>query len=85
MSKPATSSEYEFALIVEGVADISDAVVDALFDAGCDDATISLRHGLLSIEFSRLAPSLQDAIYSASANIRAALPEARILRVDAED
>lgn len=82
--KPGTTCdrEHDFALIVEGVPELTDTVSDALFEAGCDDATITMRHGLLYIEFSRSAASLQDAILSAIDAVRSALPEARILRVD---
>lgn len=74
--------EYDFALIVGGVPDLTDAVADALFEAGCDDATITVRHGRLYMEFGRVAPSLKDAILSAIQNVQRAKVGAEILRVD---
>ena len=53
---PATKPcdrEYDFALIVGGVSELTPTVEDALFQAGCDDATVSMQHGRLYIEFSR--------------------------------
>ena len=57
--------QYDFALIFDGVSELTPAVEDAVFQAGCDDATVSMQHGRLYIEFSRSAVSLEDAIISA--------------------
>ena len=57
--------QYDFALIFDGVSELTSAVEDALFRAGCDDATVSMQHGRLYIEFSRSAVSLEAAIISA--------------------
>lgn len=74
--------EYDFALIVGGVDALTPAVEDALFEAGCDDATLSVQYGLLYIEFSRVAVSLKDAILSAIRDVRSAKMGAEVLRVD---
>lgn len=74
--------EFDFALVSGGVAELSPATADALFEAGCDDATISLRHGLLYAEFSRAGRSLKDAILSAIRDLRDADVGADVLRVD---
>jgi hypothetical protein len=73
--------EYDFALIVTGAKGLDATVEDALFEAGCDDATPSLQYGLLYIEFSRVAPSLKDAILSAIRDVRKARV-GEVLRVD---
>ena len=74
--------EYDFALVIGGVPELNAAVEDALFEAGCDDATLSIRYGLLYAEFSRTAASLQDAILSAVRDVRKAGVGAEVLRVD---
>jgi hypothetical protein len=74
--------EYDFALIVGGVGELTSAVEDALFQAGCDDATVSMQYGRLYIEFSRSAVSLEDAIIDAIHDVRQAKIGAEILRVD---
>lgn len=74
--------EFDFALVVSGVKELSDEVMDALFNSGCDDATPSIQYGLLYLEFSRAAPSLKDAIISAIRDVlRSGLP-LKVLQVD---
>ena len=74
--------EHDFALIVAGIESLTSDVEDALFNAGCDDATLSIQYGLLYMEFSRRARSLQDAIVSAIHNVQKAGIGAQVLRVD---
>ena len=74
--------EYHFALVVGGVSELTSAVEDALFRAGCDDATLSMQHGRLYIEFSRSAGSLEDAIIGAIHDVRKAEIGAEVFRVD---
>jgi hypothetical protein len=74
--------KFDFALIVGGVSELTSAVEDALFQAGCDDATVSMQYGRLYIEFSRSALSLEDAIISAIDDVRKAKIGAEVLRVD---
>ena len=57
--------EYNFALILTGVHELTTEMEDALFEAGCDDSTLILQQGSISMEFSRTAASLNDAILSA--------------------
>lgn len=78
----ACEREHDFALIVGGVTALTPAVEDALFNAGCDDATLSIQYGRLYVEFSRFAPSLKDAILSAIRDVRRAGIGAVVLRVD---
>lgn len=74
--------EHDFALIVAGVPELTQQVQDALFNAGCDDATLSIQYGLLYMEFSRSATSLQEAIVSAIQDVRRSGLPALVLRVD---
>ena len=74
--------QYDFALIFDGISELTSAVEDALFQAGCDDATVSMQHGRLYIEFSRSAGSLEDAIIGAIRDVRKADIGAEVLRVD---
>lgn len=77
-----TQREFDFALIVGGVPELMRRVEDALFEAGCDDATLSIQYGLLYMEFSRPAPSLQEAILSAIRDVEGAGIGAQVLRID---
>jgi hypothetical protein len=45
---------------------------EALYEAGCDDGTIVTRKGVTFITFDRKADSLEQAIRSATADVRAA-------------
>jgi hypothetical protein len=74
--------EYDFALIVKGVPQLNESTEDALFESGCDDATLSIQYGRLYMEFSRSAASLKDAILSAIRDVRKAGIGAEVLRVD---
>lgn len=74
--------EYDFALIVAGVPDLTDEIMDSLYRAGCNDATFSLRYGLMFAEFSRLAPSFEDAVLGAIRDLRKADIGATIIRVN---
>ena len=83
---PICESEYDFALLLdEGISEVNQSVEDALFEAGCDDATISVRFGRVFLNFSRSAQSLSHAIISAICNVRDAKIGASVLRVDACD
>ncbi len=56
---------YDFTLVLAGVNDITAALEDQLFEAGCDDALLHVRQGTVYLDFSRQAASVEDAIISA--------------------
>lgn len=82
MSTTARETEYDFTLVLRGITDITDKAVDALYEAGCDDGTISVRSGCVFLTFSRRAGSLKDAIVSAIHDVRKANIGADVIRVD---
>lgn len=61
--------KYNFILVFDGISDPDTDLADALFEAGCDDATLSFRDQIAYLEFDREADSLQDAIVSAISNL----------------
>ena len=69
LSRPV---EYDFTLTLDGVANLDPPVLDAIFEAGCDDATPCLRSGLVALLFSRSAPDLKTAILSAIRDVKRA-------------
>lgn len=73
---------WEFTLILRDVAEMTDSLANALYDAGCDDATAGSSGGVARVSFSREAATLQDAIQSAVCNVRQAGCE--IARVEIE-
>jgi len=74
--------EHDFALILDGITDLTTQMEDALFEAGCDDATICVRAGRVFLTFSRTAPTMKEAILSAIRDVQEANIGARVLRVD---
>lgn len=80
-SPRACEREFEFTLAIS-VPEDAPAIEDALFEAGCDDATIAVRSGNTFVAFSRLAPSMIEAISSAIADVRKSGIGAKVLRVE---
>ena len=54
-----------FTLIVDGADLQSEPLIDALFEAGCDDATVGRVNGVQYVDFDREAESLGEAVISA--------------------
>ncbi len=77
--------EYDFTLLLDGISELNAELENALFEAGCDDATINVRFGRVYLMFSREAASIKDAVISAIRNVGSAAIGARVLRVDACD
>jgi hypothetical protein len=64
--------EHDFELVLTGITELTTEVEDALFEAGCDDATLSARSGQVFLTFSRTAPTREDAIQSAIRDVQKA-------------
>ena len=73
---------YEFTLILTGGPELTDDLCDALFAAGCDDATPSSSGGVARMVFHRVADSLENGIRSAIANVQAAGCQVEYLEMD---
>jgi hypothetical protein len=63
---------YQFDVILKDVSEVTDDQADALFAAGCDDATPACCDAAAWVHFDREAPSLEEAIRSAVAQVQAA-------------
>lgn len=76
-------SGYEFTLVIDADLD-DDAILDRLFEAGCDDATFGMSDGIGFGEFHRAAPSFRDALLSAihDVDVETGL---RVLHVEPDD
>ena len=56
--------------------------MERLYEAGCDDALVGLGvPGQLGLEFIREASSAEEAILSALADVRRAIPDAQLIEV----
>ena len=52
---------HHFTLIVDGPDVQEEALIEALFEAGCDDGLVGRSEGVQYIEFDREAPDLEVA------------------------
>ena len=77
-------AKYEFTLILSGSPELTEEAADRLFEAGCDDGTPGTSNGVFSIDFHRQAPSLEEAIRSAIANVKLAGYEVERVEIEAE-
>lgn len=83
MSPPTKT--YTFTLFARGVDLLGDESLDALFEAGCDDATFGARDGAQYGQFDREAASFSSALSSAIHDMTNALPGLEIVRVEPDD
>jgi len=76
--------EYTFTLKYQLADDDRDpdALVERLGAAGCDDALVGIGvPGRLALEFTREAANAEAAVRSALADVRSAVPSARLIEV----
>lgn len=75
---------YEFVLkfsLADQEVDPS-AYLDALFEAGCDDATIGVgKRGSIALDFARDAASAEEAVRSAVLDVQKAIPDAELIEI----
>jgi hypothetical protein len=74
--------EHDFTLVLGNVGELTESIETALFEAGCDDATIALRSGRIFLTFSREGSSLKEAVISAIRDVNKANIGADVMRVD---
>jgi hypothetical protein len=63
---------YEFVVTLAKGTEHSDALVEALYEAGCDDGSVWSCAGVVQIGFTRQADSLEAAIRSAITDVQKA-------------
>lgn len=76
---PALADRYALTVSVTGM-DLDGPYEDLLYEAGCDDATIVVRDGVMHLDFEREAASFSDAVGSAMHDLERA--GARVLKVE---
>jgi hypothetical protein len=76
---------FQFTLIVEGPDLQDEDRVEALYVAGCDDATIGRVGTTQYLDFDREAETLADAVFEATKTIETAVPGARVVHVEPDD
>jgi len=74
--------EFDFELIFKlaNAVDDTGSYMDKLFEAGCDDATVSIgKLGIISLSFTRESQSAAEAIQSAINDVQKAIPNASLV------
>lgn len=74
--------EFEFTLKFSLADDSTepDVYIERLAEAGCDDALIGIgQNGRIALQFNRQAENALEAVFSAIENIKAAIPDARLI------
>lgn len=65
-------ANHRFILLLEGVTEIDEPLENRVFEAGCDDALLGKRDGIVYLDFNREAPTLAEALASATEALKAA-------------
>ena len=63
--------EHEFTLVLT-TPEETEEDANKLFESGCSDGSISTSNGVTRIDFHRVAASLEEAIRSATTDVRKA-------------
>jgi hypothetical protein len=83
--KKTAGRTHTFTLILSGLPGVTEAVSDALFEAGCDDGLLGESNEVVFLDFDRQAPSRREAILSAIRAVESAGIGARVVRVEPEE
>jgi len=59
-------TQFSFTLTIEGADVMTDVAQEALYEAGCDDATFGTSGGIQTGEFDREAVEFAEAVASTS-------------------
>jgi len=72
-------ASHRFALVLDGVGGINEALENRLHEAGCNDALLSQSEGTVTLQFDRGAPSFNEAVRSAIKAVESCGVKARCL------
>jgi len=75
---------FSFTLTIEGADVMADGAQEALFEAGCDDATFGVSQGIQTAEFDREAAEFAEAVASAIKAVGSTVSGARAVGVHRE-
>jgi hypothetical protein len=75
---------YSFDVFLDQLSEVTDEHADALFAAGCDDATPISRDGMAWVHFDRESASLEEAIRSAVKQVQSAGLAVAKVEIDAD-
>ena len=82
IENPRRRRQFDFTLWLSGPGILSDRNLNALFKAGCGDATFGSRAGKYFANFARVASSYPLAVVSAIEDIQRGVPGVQVVRVE---
>lgn len=77
-----TTKTHSFTLFLTGPDVLDDEHMDALYDAGCDDALFGERDGAQYAAFDREARTFSEALATAIHDVTNALPGLQVVRIE---
>lgn len=77
-------TQFSFTLTIDGADVMTDDAQEAMFQAGCDDATFGMSDGVQTAEFDRGAVDFAEAVASAIKAVESAVPGAQVVEVHRE-
>ncbi|MDP9068415.1 MAG: tetratricopeptide repeat protein [Actinomycetota bacterium] len=80
-----SSSAHEFTLVISHPRELTGDDLDALFEAGLDDATFTERDGLIFVDIARKGADALKVISEAIRVLERTLPESAVVRVEPDD
>jgi hypothetical protein len=75
---------HQFTLVLTGVAELTPAIADALYEATLADIECNMRNGIAFLECTRKAAALRKAILATIAEVESAGIGVRVVRVESE-
>ena len=76
---------YDFTLVLSKGTELTDELVEALYQAGCDDGSPGSRAGVVRVTLPREAESLEQAIRSGIADAQKAGCHIARVEIEPED
>jgi hypothetical protein len=76
---------HSFTIFLSGADVLDDEHLDALYEAGCDDALFGVRDGAQYGAFDREASSFSEALASAIGDVTSAVPGIQVVRIEPDE
>jgi hypothetical protein len=85
MSPKPKPAIHSFTLFFSDADVLDDEQLDALYEAGCDDALFGVRDGAQYGAFDREANSFSEALASAIGDVTSAVPGLQVVRIEPDE
>jgi len=85
MSSTTKPTIHSFTLFLNGVNVLDDTQLDALYEAGCDDALFGVRDGAQYGAFDREANSFSEALASAITDVTSTVAGLQVVRIEPDE